>query len=246
MSRVLLLKCGTANPAVSARLGDYDRWFVQAFGGEGHHFEVWQAWLGEKAPRADSFDAVIATGSPLSVTAFSPWMQDAAGWLLDAAGAGVPVLGVCFGHQLLAHALGAHVARNPNGREIGTITCELTNAGAADPLFEGVRSSFAVQATHEDVVDRWPDTLRPLAKNANTALQAFAFGEHVRAVQFHPEIDAAAIKALIEARTSRLEAEARARGADPKEHLRALYAGIRPTPSGPQILKNFLRHFARR
>jgi GMP synthase-like glutamine amidotransferase len=65
----------------------------------------------------------------------------------------------------------------------------------------------------------------------------------VRAVQFHPELDAPTMKALIEARTPKLEAEAAARGEDPKTRLRALYAGIRPTPFGTRILENFLRRF---
>lgn len=244
MKNVLILKSGTANPTVSGRLGDYDRWFVQTLGAPGHRFEVAHAYLGQKLPRAQDYDALIMTGSPLSVTDLAPWMLKTAEYLREAADAGMPVLGVCFGHQLLAHAYGGTVRKNANGREIGTITCALTDAGAKDPLFDGITPRFEVQATHEDIVDEWPDEVELLASNANTTNQAFRVGRNVRAVQFHPEIDAATMKALIEARTRSLEAEATAKGVDPKERVRSLYAGIRATPHGPKILANFIRHFA--
>lgn len=244
MKNVLILKAGNAAPTVRAGIGDYDRWFVQALGGEAARFTVVNAHLGEKLPSApDGYDAVIMTGSPSSVTEAAPWMERAADFMLSAAEHRVPVLGVCFGHQLLARAYGAKVVKNPKGREIGTISCRLTPSGVRDPLFEGVPERFDIQATHEDIVVEEPSALTLLASNANTANQAFAVGPYVRAVQFHPEADAATMKALIESRLPRLQEEASARGEDPAHRARSLFAGLRPTPSGPRILRNFLHRF---
>lgn len=245
MKNVLILKSGTANPGVRTRLGDYDQWFVQTLGPSGVRFQIVQAYAGERLPHdVTAYDGLIMTGSPLSVTELAPWMEEAGEYMLNAAAKRVPVLGVCFGHQLLAHMYGTPVRKNPRGREIGSIECTLTAAGREDPLFEGISASFAVQATHEDVVDGVPSEAELLAHNDNTRNQAFRVGDYVRAVQFHPEIDSATMKALIEARTSKLEAEAERLGRDPKERLRGLYAGLRPTPHGPRILENFVRYFA--
>jgi GMP synthase (glutamine-hydrolysing) len=168
-------------------------------------------------------------------------MRRAGEYLREAAQAGLAVLGICFGHQLLGAAYGARVRRNPAGREMGTVRCALTGAGQSDPLFDGVPPRFEVQATHEDFVEGTPDGAEILASNASTENQAFRIGDRIRGVQFHPEMDAAAMKALVEARAPVLEREARARGEDPRERLRALLAGIRPAPWGRRILDNFVR-----
>lgn len=241
---VLILKAGTAAHSVCVGAGDYDRWFVRALGLGRHRFQVVHADRGERLPaRVREHEAILVTGSPRSMTEPADWMLRMGEYLREAADRHTPVLGVCFGHQVLGHAYGARVERSPRGREIGTVTCELTPEGRGDPLFDGVPAQFAVQATHEDVVEGARAPMEILASNAHTHNQAFRIGRHVRAVQFHPELDAATLKALIEARTQKLEAEAAARGEDPKARMRALYAGIRPTPFGTKILENFLRHF---
>ena len=240
MKRVLILKTGSATGSVRVAHGDYDRWFVRSLSPSRARFAVVTPCANERLPRAREHDAVIVTGSPHSVTEGAEWMRRTGAWLLEADEQGVPVLGVCFGHQLLAVALGATVRRSPQGREIGTVTCGLTDAGRADPLFAGLPPTFEVQATHEDEVVAPPPALELLAGNAHSTVQAFRAGRAIRAVQFHPEIDPAVMSAMLEARRAGLEAEAAARGADPGERMRALVTAIRPTPAGRRILENFL------
>lgn len=241
---VLLLKAGQAAEHVRTRVGDYDALFVQTLGLARYRFDIVQAYLGARLPRdARGYDAVLMTGSPLSVTAPEPWMAPAGDFLREAAERGVPVLGVCFGHQLLARSYGGRVERSTQGREVGTVEVALTPAGRADPLFRGLPERFPVQATHEDLVAQPPAGATVLAGNAHTATQALAFAPHVRGVQFHPEVDPAAMRALIEARAKGLEADALARGSPPGERVPRLLAGVAPTPSGKQILENFLSHF---
>lgn len=244
MKNVLLLKAGETAASVRLLVGDYDRWFLQTLGLSGYRFDVLAAFQDAKLPaNAAGYDAVMMTGSPASVTRLEPWMERSAALMVGAAERGIPVLGVCFGHQLLAHAYGGRVARSPLGREIGTVDVELTPAGRADPLFTGLPSRIAVQATHEDFVPEPPPGAAVLAGNAHTATQALAFRPSARGVQFHPEIQPDAMRALVQARAENLEAEATARGLAPGERVPRLLAGIAPTPYGRQILVNFLEHF---
>jgi GMP synthase (glutamine-hydrolysing) len=244
MKHVLLLKAGDAAPAVRLAVGDYDRWFVQSLGLSGFSFDRVDVHRRQKLPeRPRDYDAVMMTGSPLSVTQPEPWMSEAADYLVDAAQARVPVLGVCFGHQLLGQVFGGPVLRNPLGRELGSIEVSLTPAGLKDPLFAGLPERFTVQATHEDIVGALPSGAVGLAANGHTALQAMAIGPHVRGVQFHPEASPDAIKQVIEARAPALDVEGQQRGLSRGERVRALLAGIRPSPYGPAILANFLSRF---
>ncbi|MCE9667533.1 glutamine amidotransferase [Myxococcus stipitatus] len=244
VKNVLLLKAGDAAEHVRRSVGDYEQWFLRTIGLSGYRFDILPVHRDAPLPPdASGYDAVLMTGSPLSVTQLAPWMTRAADFMLTAAERGRPVLGVCFGHQLLARAYGGHVARNPEGRETGTVTVSLTDAGRADALFDGVPEHFEAQATHEDVVIQVPEGARVLAGNRNTAAQALAFRANVRGVQFHPEAPPEALRAVIEARCEGLEAEAVSRGERPGQCVPRLLSGLRPTPAGPRILLNFLERF---
>ncbi len=240
MKTVLLLKTGTVAAPLMLQAGDYDRWFARAFGSR-CRLTIVQLHLRQRPPRpAPRYDAVVMTGSSLSVTALEDWMKRAAEDLLSAAARRVPVLGVCFGHQLLGHAYGGRVVRNPAGRETGTVDVSLTPEGEEDPLFQGLPRRFAVQATHEDIVDRVPAGATPLAYNANTSFQAARFARGVWGVQFHPELSPGAMHALISTRAERLDAEGVARGLPRGERVRQLFSRLAPSPAGPRILSNFL------
>lgn len=226
MKRVLLLKPGVTSS--KALLGDYEVWFRHACAGlaELHPVEL---HAGERPPSWRDFDAVLMSGSPLSVTAPVEWMARAADSMLEAAQR-VPVLGVCFGHQLLAWRLGAQVVPNPLGRELGTQPVRLTPAGRADPLFHGLPETVEVQETHEDAVEAPPPGAQVLAENDACPVQAFAWGPRLHGVQFHPEMNAASIRHAIRAE-QRLAPPARA----------ALVAGAKDTPWGAALLQNFVR-----
>lgn len=223
MARILVLKCGTTHPRVVERHGDYDDWFRARLPAE---VEVCRVFAGEQLPDLTSFDGVLLTGSPLSVRDEAPWMAEIGRKALAAAEAGVPVLGVCFGHQLLGELLGGRVEKNPEGLEVGTIQVELSEAGRADPLFEGVSPTPAVNATHRDILVKPPEGATLLASNTNTAWQAFGVGERIRCVQFHPELRAAPMAELIAARQQEGE--------------------VKPTDDGAKILENWVCHWVSR
>lgn len=244
MKRVLLLKAGEAANPVRLSVGDYERWFQLALCAKAK-LEVLRVSQGAKPPHpVRGYDALIMTGSPLSVTAPTDWMIRSAELLKNAGDRGIPVLGVCFGHQLLGFAYGSKVILNPEGREIGSIQVELTPEGRADPLFANLAHLFWVQTTHEDVVSALPRGARRLAFNPQTSIQSFGIGSNVRGVQFHPEMEPEMMSALVKARAPVLEREASRRGRARGERMRELLLGIRPSRAGKRILLNFLDNFA--
>lgn len=201
MARVLLVKTGSTEPALVARDGDYDDWFRAALPGGPAGCDVVAPFAGEGLPaHPERWDGILLTGSPLSVRDEAPWMAALGRWALARAEAGQPVLGVCFGHQLLGEALGGRVEANPAGREAGTVEVALTPEGQAHPLFAGLPPVLAVQATHNDALVRPPPGAVRLAGNANTAWQAFAWGPRVACVQFHPELRPESLSTLMQLR----------------------------------------------
>src|SRR5262249_8902023 len=111
-------------------------------------------------PTLADTSALVITGSPESVTSRAPWILAAEARTAELVRAGVPTLGICFGHQLLGQALGGLVAVNARGREIGTV--ELERFGE-DPLFDGAPPAFDANMSHCDSVTRLPDGARVLA-----------------------------------------------------------------------------------
>jgi len=223
MAGLLIVQTGTT------RLhGDYPAWFERALGRSmpvvrAHQGEKLKAGLERHKPQG-----IIVTGSPLSVTEKAPWMLELGDALLKL---DIPVLGVCFGHQLLARSAGGDVVVNPRGREIGTVTVKLTEAGRKDPLFAWASwEEIEVQATHLDAVDPLPPGATILASNENCAVQAYRLSETVAGVQFHPELWAEAMKDLILSRKEKLAAEGR--------DVPALVASVHEVAAG-RILEAF-------
>ena len=226
MGGLLIVQTGTTQLH-----GDYPAWFSRALGRElpvlrAHAGERLQQGLDRVRPQG-----IIVTGSPLSVTEQAPWMSQLGEDLLRLGAQGTPVLGVCFGHQLLARAAGGDVVVNPKGREIGTVRVQLTLAGRRDPLFAwAAAAEIEVHATHCDAVDPLPPSATLLASNENCAAQAFRLSETVAGVQFHPELWAEAMRDLILSRRDTLASEGR--------DTDALAAAVRAVEAG-KVLKSF-------
>jgi GMP synthase (glutamine-hydrolysing) len=231
VGRVLVLKTGTTLETLRARRGDYEDWIVAGMGLPRDHVAVTSVYAGETPPAPESPAAVVVTGSSAMVSAREPWSERAAGWLAKAVAAGTPVLGICYGHQLLAHGLGGRVGPNPSGRQIGTVRVELRDEAREDALLGGLPARPAFQATHVESVLTLPPGARLLAHSAADPHHAFAVGARVWGVQFHPEFDADVMRAYLEARREIIRGE----GIDPEP----LESGVEETPHGPALLRRF-------
>lgn len=177
-----------------------------------------------------TFDGAIITGSQSSVYDDRPWIQELSQWVEGAIADTLPILGVCWGHQLLAQVLGGTV--KGGAYELGYVQVEQE---ADDPIWEGVPDPFTVFATHSDHVVAMPPNATLLASN-ETGVQAFRH-EQVYAVQFHPEYDLRTAKAMIRSKNL------------PQSDLQTALdtctdENVEAAQSPKRILGNFLDHVA--
>jgi GMP synthase (glutamine-hydrolysing) len=202
--RVMLLQLGEAPHPFPPELGGYKTWFENAWDGPLDLVDGRPEAGLTRLPDARDYAGVIVSGSPasLAVDETDAWMDAAAELVLRAHEVGTPLLGVCFGHQLIGHAFGGRVIKNPWGWEVGTRHVDLTDDGRKDPLFAGLPARVRVNLTHRDIICPMtrPPELRVLAGNEAAHLQAVAVGTHTWGVQFHPEISGAIMRGYIHAR----------------------------------------------
>jgi GMP synthase (glutamine-hydrolysing) len=177
---------------------------------------------GDALPTLDEVAGIISFGGGQSVldVGRDPALRAEAKLLREAVDAGVPVLGVCLGGQLLAHALGAPVRRAPR-RTVAWVELTALPAAAEDPLFAALGSPVAALHWNEDVF-ALPPGATELLTGASPGVAAFRAGERAWGVQFHPEVDAPALDGWYARYGSWVReagvSEARARAADAR-HL---------------------------
>ena len=230
----VVLRTGRPIPDLLVSHGDFVDWYARCLGWSRQSF-VEIDGLGEGVyPDPSGIDGLIITGSVCSVQDREPWSVVATEWVTKVIGAGIPILGICYGHQMLGDILGAPVGLNPRGREIGV--SPVTQIGD-DPLFQGLAETFSVIQTHVDAVLTCPDEAQVIATNEKTRIQALAHGDLVRGIQWHPEFDDEIITQYVHARAHLIEAESGPLA------VKEILANIGPVPSGSIILRNFMSYF---
>ena len=158
-------------------------------GFEVHHADLYQANAAPPDPAL--YQALIFMGGPMSVNDDLAWLRREEIIIRDAVRRGIPVLGICLGSQLIAHALGAPVRRNPV-KEIGWFEIEFTPDAREDPLVGGLPAREMVFHWHGETFDL-PDGTVLLASSDRCRNQAFRLGTAVYGLQFHPEVTPAMI-----------------------------------------------------
>ncbi len=229
--QVLIIKTGAPPSPIAAQHGDFEDWITTGLGLDRGSVDLAEVSQGAPLPDPDSFGGIVLTGSPAMVSHHEAWSERTAAWLPQAVSSGVPTLGICYGHQLLAYALGGHVGPNPHGRTLGTYPIHLERAAHSDPLLAVLPDPADVHFCHREVVLSLPSGAQPLASQSTDPRCAFVYGDAAWGVQFHPEFNAAITRSYLEARRDLLHAE----GLDPE----ALAGAIIDTPFGETLLKRF-------
>lgn len=228
MRSLVVLVTGDPPPSVAAAHGGYDEMVRRT---------IRPAWEGELSsvdaraglPALDDAPVVVVTGSSATAYHREPWMLATESWLRAAVARGGHVFGICFGHQLLAQALGGEVILNPRGQERGTMRIDVTGD---DPLLPRGATSLAGNLWHDDTVVRPPTGAVSLARTDRDGCQLLRFAPRAWGAQFHPEFDGAVLRAYLDAKREELLAG----GHD----LAALSATARDTPDAAAVLQRFV------
>lgn len=147
----------------------------------------------------------------------------------------IPILGICFGHQVIAQALGGEVAPH-SYREIGTVPIYITPDARKDPLFNGFKDGNFVPESHIDHVIKLPPRAVRLAYNSHSPNQAFNIGKSW-GIQFHPELQSNLFKQLLAGRVKKLREEGKILEAN---MLQNISESVQECPWAVKILKRFI------
>lgn len=198
MARLLIIKTGQTHESIRSCHGDFEAWFARELSLPQLDLSVCDVAAGDILPGTRQVDGAVVTGSPAMVTERPDWSEAAGRWLAKGAGEGMPLLGVCYGHHLLADALGGKVGFHPRGREIGTRTLRRLAACDGDPLFGDLPDTFAANLSHKQSVLKLPAGAVNLISGDFEPHQGFRWGERCWGCQFHPEFDRAIMQAYVE------------------------------------------------
>lgn len=231
MQHLIIIKVGSTLPSLASKKGDFEDWILAGMKMAKETAAVIDVSLGAPLPEYEQVAGIVITGSHAMVTERQAWSERTAHWLPGAVEGGIPILGICYGHQLLAYAMGGEVGDNPDGREYGTMDVGVEAAASEDALLHGLPTSIKVQTGHTQTVLRLPESARRLAFSRKDRNQAFVIGACAWGVQFHPEFDAEITRAYIRHMWKTLHAE----GQDPEE----LISQSQDTETGSEILRRF-------
>lgn len=149
-------------------------------------FDVYQVKDGH-FPDALDFDGILITGSPASVHDGAPWIAQLEELVRDALKQKTPMFGACFGHQIIARALGARVGYNPQGWVFGRVETE----------FLCTSQRIALYAAHKEQVFELPAGAKIVARTDGCEIAGFSMNTHVLTTQYHPEMTSDFMSALI-------------------------------------------------
>jgi GMP synthase (glutamine-hydrolysing) len=228
---ITILKMGSLYPDLEKRRGSFEDYILAGMRLLKEQALIPWVHRGDALPNYDVVSGIVVTGSLAMVSDRLDWSERAAAWLAGAVQRQIPVLGICYGHQLLAHALGGEAGNNLNGWDVGSADVHLTPTAIDDPLFGKLDSIFKQHFFHRQSALRLPPGAELLASNALEPHVAFRVGTCAWGVQFHPEFDAEIQKFNIHQESEMLHKN----GMDPA----ALLATVEECPTGPYILSRF-------
>lgn len=232
MKPFLIIKAGGTFREYAAKKQDFENWTVDGMGLTPAGFVCVDVQKGQSPGDPDQYAGCVITGAHEMVTDGDEWIRQTGQWIADATRAGLPMLGICFGHQLMAHYLGGEAGNHPDGMEIGTAVISLNEAAQGDPLFSLLPVDFPAHVIHSQTTLSLPAQAVVLAASKHDCHQAVRFAENAWGVQFHPEFDEQDISYYIQELSPDLEKAGR--------DVAALGESVKPTPEAAGLLSLFV------
>lgn len=230
--RLLIVQTGSAISSAKKIYGDFPQWFIQSMNLNPALVNICKVYQGEQLPPPASINAIIITGSASMVTDKDDWSIKTQYWLEKTLVFKIPVMGICYGHQLLVDLLGGYVDNNPLGRYLGSATVCLTSSAQDDPIFASKKTQNTVYVSHVQRALKLPDGALNLGYAEHDECHMFRYGSCVWGVQFHPEWTYDITRCYIEQRKASLLKE----GLNPDVMIRALQP---EAPEGKVWLQRF-------
>lgn len=194
-----ILQCDEVREAMRDRFDDYPGMFRRLLSGHdaGLEYKIYRLIDGVFPQSVDECDAYLITGSRVGVYEDHVWIEPAAALVRQLLDAHKPVVGICFGHQLLALALGGRVEKSDKGWGVGLHSWNIRETpwwmGGAEP-------SFSMLVCHQDQVLEMPPGGQCIAGNDFCNVAAFQYGDHALGFQGHPEFDNEFSRVLLDIR----------------------------------------------
>ena len=183
-----ILQTGLAPDTLSDEMGDYPDMFMRLLDGNGFTYRVYRVVEGQFPSAVTDCDGWLITGSRHGVYEDHPWIAPVEQFIRDAFSARIPVVGICFGHQIVAQAMGGKVERYDGGWAVG----------ATDYDFDG--ETLVLNAWHRDQVTVAPAGATVLASNDFCANAALLYDDRALTVQAHPEFRSEFVDGLMKTR----------------------------------------------
>jgi len=183
--KIGILQAGHAPEKLLETAGDYDAMFRQLLAGHGFSFVTYRVVDMEFPDQIDACDGWLITGSRHGVYEDHPFIPPLEALVRDAFAADIPMVGICFGHQIIAQALGGKVEKFADGWAVGRQT------------YDWKGEPVALNAWHQDQVTVLPEGAQVLASNDFCAYAALVYGKRAWSVQPHPEYDAEFMEGLV-------------------------------------------------
>ncbi|QFQ89402.1 type 1 glutamine amidotransferase [Paracoccus kondratievae] len=221
--RIGILKCGQSPQELRGDKGDYDTMFERLLAGRGFEFTSYHVENMEFPDSVHAAQGWLLTGSRHGVYEDHPFIPPLEEFIRKAYGEHVPMVGICFGHQIIAQALGGKVVKHPEGWAVG----------AQDYDFNGQK--VTLNAWHQDQVVHRPEGAEVLASNPFCENAALVYDDRALTVQAHPEFDDSFVEGLI---------AHRAKGTVPEpllEQARARMGGTRQSASIADRIEAFFK-----
>lgn len=222
--KIGILQTGHSPEELTDEYGDYGDLFVKLLGGHDFTFEIFSVVDGVFPDGIDAADGWLITGSRYGAYEDHSWIAPLEDLLRKAYAAGKPIIGICFGHQILAQALGGKVAKYKDGWSVGATKYQMNGA----PL--------TLNAWHQDQVVERPKDARVIGSSPFCENAMLAYGDTALTFQPHPEFDAGFVKGL---------ANGRGRGIVPDNLLDDALERLNTPISQNQIIKQMVAFFKR-
>ncbi len=199
-----VFKAGRATRRTRERIGDTERMFIDLLARPGDQWDVHDVEHGEFPESVNDYDGFVISGGPASVNDQDPWVLRLLETVRQAHRENISLLGICFGHQVVARALGGEAEVNPKGWDIGLTEVELTPQGRELAALMGAPQPLRILETHRDVITKLPPGAVHLAQSELTLYEMFHLGESVLCLQGHPEMDNEEVREIISRRRESL------------------------------------------